>query len=146
MIDPRPILPERMRKITGSFAFIEHRFLHVGFWATLNSHELLFYLFLVMVSDRYGMSYYSYDKICALLRITVDEYIMVRNSLIDKDLIAFDGSLFQVLSLPETPVISKTDILKTSKQMQQHDPATVHQIIKDSFGDSYESNDNHSRD
>jgi hypothetical protein len=48
-----------------------------------------------------GLSYYSYDKICILLRISVDEYILARNALIEKDLIAFDGYLFQVLSLPE---------------------------------------------
>ena len=30
-----------------------------------------------------------------------DEYIVARDSLIDKDLIAFDGTIFQVLSLPE---------------------------------------------
>ena len=35
----------------------------------------------------------------------MDEYILVRNGLIKKDLIAFDGQIFQVLSLPEQSVI-----------------------------------------
>jgi hypothetical protein len=100
-IEKKPIMPDRIRKITGSFAFIEHAFLRRGFWASLGHHELLLYLFLVMVSDHEGMSYYSYDRICAYLRINVDEYIFARDMLIDKDLIAFDGLLFQVLSLPE---------------------------------------------
>ena len=117
MVAPIPILPERMRKITASFAFIEHRFLHEGYWSSLSLHELLLYLLLVMVSDRGGMSYYSYDKICMMLLITFDEYIMARNGLIYKDLIAFNGSLFQGLSLPKTHVIFSKDSLKTSKQM-----------------------------
>lgn len=43
---------------------------------------------------------YSYDKLCSLLRFTVDDYIEARDALIDLDLLAFDGTLFQVLSLP----------------------------------------------
>ena len=31
-IATHPLVPDRIRKITGSFAFIEHRFLHDGFW------------------------------------------------------------------------------------------------------------------
>jgi hypothetical protein len=41
----------------------------------------------------------------------VDQYITARNGLIKKDLIAFDGTLFQVLELPRkplsTPVVSR---------------------------------------
>jgi hypothetical protein len=101
-IEKKPIKQDRIRKITGSFAFVEHAFLRRGFWASLGHHELLLYLFLVLVSDRQGMSYYSYERICAWLRINLDQYITARDMLIDKDLIAFDGVLFQVLSLPGT--------------------------------------------
>ncbi len=37
---------------------------------------------------------YAYDKICLLLKITVDDYIIARNALIEKDLVPFDGYLF----------------------------------------------------
>ena len=128
-IAKNPIEPCRIRKITGSFAFIEHSFLRDGFWASLDHHQLLLYLFLIVVADRNGLSYYSYDKICTLLRICVDEYILARNALIDRDLIAFDGSLFQVLSLPEKTVLSSPVPLQNKKEMEQHDPATVHHLI-----------------
>ena len=132
-IETSPLEPDRIRKIAGSFAFIEHRFLHDGFWYSLDHHQLLLYLFLIIVSDRNGLSYYSYDKICTLLRISVDEYILARNALIDQNMIAFDGYLFQVLSLPEevTRPISKT--LKTQEQMEGHDPATIRQLTQDAF-------------
>ena len=132
-IEKKPLEPHRIRKITGSFAFIEHRFLRQGFWRSLSHHELLLYLFLVIVADRNGLSYYCYDKICSLVQITVDEYILARDLLIDKDLIAFDGHLFQVLSLPQTPPSCST-ALKTAKDMQTHDPATIHQLITHCFG------------
>jgi len=133
MIRKNPINRQRIRQITGSFAFIEHRFLQDGFWGSLSHYELLLYLFLVIAADRIGLSYYSYDKICAILGISVDEYILARNLLIDKDLIAFDGTLFQVLSLPEAAGTS-SEALKTSAQMQKHDPATVRQLITKSLG------------
>ena len=99
-IEKKPIKPDRIRKIQGSFAFIEHKFLRHGFWTSLEHRELLLYLFLVLVSDRQGLSYYGYDRICTLLGIPLDHFIAARDSLIQRDLIAFDGTLFQVLSLP----------------------------------------------
>jgi hypothetical protein len=137
-IAKNPIDPHRIRKITGSFAFIEHRFLRDGFWASLDHHQLLLYLFLIIVADRNGLSYYSYDKICTLLRICVDDYILARNALIDKDLLAFDGNLFQVLSLPERVVHPSAPPLKNQKDMEQHDPATIRSILLESFGGSHD--------
>jgi hypothetical protein len=71
--------------------------------ASLSQKELLLYLFFILVSDRYGLSFYSYDAICSLLQLNADEYIEARDSLIKKDLIAFDGTIFQVLDLPSKP-------------------------------------------
>lgn len=99
-IEKKPVKPDRIRRITSSFAFIEHAFLRKGFWATLTHRELLLYFFLVLVSDNQGLSYYSYERICALLHIHLDQYLSARDRLIEKDLIAFDGTFFQVLSLP----------------------------------------------
>ena len=96
--------PSRVRTITGSFAFIEHRFLRGGFLHSLSHHELLLYLFLVLAADRQGLSFYTYERICSLLHLCVDEYILARDGLIHKDLIAFDGTLFQVLELPAAAV------------------------------------------
>ena len=131
MIEKRILCSERVRKIEGSFAFIEHRFLQDGFWVSLSTDELRLYLLLVMAADRAGLSYYGYDKLCTLLCIPVDEYIVARNGLIDKDLIAFDGRLFQVLSLPPKPVNTPVRILSSTDDMAERDPATIHQIIRD---------------
>jgi hypothetical protein len=104
LIQKKVLRPDRVRKIKGGFSFIPHRFLTDGFLFALSQKELLLYFFLVLVSDRHGLSFYSYDVICSLLEICVDDYIMARDGLINKDLIAFDGTLFQVLDLPQSPV------------------------------------------
>jgi len=138
MIDREPLEPQRVRTITGSFAFIEHRFLREGFWASLSHHELLLYLFLVLVADRKGMSWYSYDKICSLVRLTPDDYIAARNALIEKDLIAFDGFVFQVLCLPEKVLWPPCRPLKSQEEMERYDPATIDQLIGRSLGKNHQ--------
>jgi hypothetical protein len=107
MIKKRILEPGRIRQIQKGFSFIPHRFLTDGFLASLSQREILLYLFLVLASDRNGLSFYSYDAICTLLQITVDDYIEARDALINKDLIAFDGTLFQVLELPKEPIQEK---------------------------------------
>lgn len=106
MIKKKILNPDRIRQINGGFSFIPHRFLSKGFLTALQQKELLLYLFLVIASDRYGLSFYSYDAICTLLELDLDQYINARDGLIDKDLIAFDGTMFQVLDLPAKPVLS----------------------------------------
>ena len=110
MIKKKVLRPDRIRRIKGGFSFIPHRFLADGFFASLNPHELLLYFLLVLAGDRNGISFYSYDKICTLLQMNLERYIMARDDLIDKDLIAFDGTRFQVLDLPAKPVIGSTRV------------------------------------
>lgn len=138
MIEKTPLCPQRVRKITGSFAFIEHRFLRDGFLEGLTHHELLLYLFLVLVADRSGLSYYSYDKICTLLRLPLDEYLCARDALITKDLIAFDGHLFQVLSLPQSGSPPPPQPIRTQEECEQRDPATVRQLITHCLGGNHD--------
>jgi len=136
MMEKVILSPDRIRRITGTFGFIEHRFLKEGFFFTLTHCELLLYLFLVLVADRHGLSFYSYDKMCTLLRISVDEFILAREGLMEKDLIAFDGRTFQVLSLPE-PRAQPLSI-KRREKMKDKDPATIHQQIVRSLGGKHD--------
>jgi hypothetical protein len=128
-IAKQPILPERVRKIEGGFSFIQHKFVTNGFLTSLNQHELLLYFLLVLVGDRQGLSYYSQDRLCTMLRMTLDDFIAARNGLIEKSLIAFDGFMFQVLSLPEKPLTVPPGSLRTQEDFKNNDPLTIGQII-----------------
>ena len=104
MIRKKILNPQRIRSIKGGgFSFIPHRFVTDGFIESLNGAELLLYLFLVAVSDRHGLSFYSDESICTLLHMSSENYQGAIKGLIHKDLIAFNGTLFQVLELPSTP-------------------------------------------
>jgi len=104
MITKKILNPDRIRQIRGGFSFIPHRFLTDGFLKNLSQCELLLYIFLVLAADRRGLSFYSDDRICSLLQLGVEQYIEARHGLIKKDLIAFDGTFFQVLELPALPL------------------------------------------
>ncbi len=79
-----PIDPGRIRSIKGEgFSFIPNRFLRDGFLVSLTRDELAMYLLLVLVADRNGVSFYHYDSLCSILELTLEQYLDVRNSLID---------------------------------------------------------------
>lgn len=128
-----PPRPDRIRRITGGFAFVPNEFLHQGFFASLSDIERSLYFFLILAGDRNGISFYAHDRICATLELTLDDYLVVRDSLIDKDLIAFDGTRFQVLSLPPAPIAPPPRPLVTQDDFDDHDPATIQRILRSSF-------------
>ena len=131
MLTKRIINTDRVRKIARGFSFIPHRFLADGFLTSLDREEILLYLFLVLAGDRYGLSCYSYDAICTLIQINLDEYIAARDGLIEKNLIGFDGRIFQVLSLPPRPTV-KLKLMDDGDE----DPALAAQIIRQSLRDA----------
>jgi hypothetical protein len=121
MIEKSIIVAERRRKLAPPFAWVDRRFLFDAYMSCLSQKENLLYFFLVLAADRDGLSFYSYDRICQLLKFTVDDYITARDGLIKKQLIAFDGSQFQLLALPRREVIKiyrPTKLSETQKDAQ----------------------------
>jgi hypothetical protein len=128
MIKKHILNDQRIRRIDGGFSFIPHRFLTDGFLSALNPHQLLLYFFLVLAGDRYGLSFYSYDSICNLLQMSMDQYLQARNALIKKDLIDFDGTIFQVLDLPLVAPTSNSATKSKSLQLKQLLQSSVKEV------------------
>lgn len=137
-----PIVPKRVRRIDGQgFAFVPNRFVREGFFVSLTRDELALYLLLVLVGDRNGVSFYHYDSLCSILELPAERYLNVRNALIAKDLIAYDGSRFQVLSLPPKPIVRPAVPLTTAEDFEEHDGATIRCIIRDALANKEEDHD-----
>ena len=128
-----PVRPERVRCVRRGFAAIPNRFLYEGFFAQLNHLERSLYFFLVLAGDRQGVSYYGYDRICSTLEVTPERFIEARNALIALDLVATDGTRFQVLSLPSRPIAREPSPLVTQDDFERDDPATIRQLIRKSL-------------
>ena len=129
MIKKKILDASRIRRLDGGFSYIPHRFLIDGFLASLQQYQLLLYLFLVLAADRYGLSYYSDDRICSLLQLSLEQYISARDGLIKKDLIAFDGTLFQVLELPRKPLSAPV----VSRRSKNENPVPIARLIQQSL-------------
>lgn len=93
----------RVRRIPDSFSWIDHRFISAGYIEALETVEIIVYLFLVSVGDRYGLSFYGSDAICRLLKIDRESLYRAREGLLRKSFIRYEGEIYQVLSLPVRP-------------------------------------------
>ena len=114
----RVLHPERLRKIEGSFSWIDHRFITGGFLRDLSTLEILLYLFLVAVSDRNGLSFYHDDRIASLLKIDLPALGQAREGLVLRSLLAYESPLYQVLSLPPRLVMLPSREEKSQKEEQ----------------------------
>lgn len=103
-MEKKILVKSRIRTVHGGFAFIPHRFLSDGFLKRLEPGELLLYLFLTLVSDAFGLSYYGDAAISKRLKIDILDIPLYRTKLIDEDLIAYQSPLYQVLELPLKPL------------------------------------------
>jgi hypothetical protein len=133
-IDRTPPRPDRIRRIDGGFAFVPNRFLRDGFFAQLSALERSLYLFLVLAADRNGVSFYGLDRIGSLLEAPLHDVLDARDRLIDLDLVAFDGTRFQVLSLPPRPVVPATAPTGERHDLDDPSAATIRRIIRSSLG------------
>ena len=97
-----PILcPDRIRRHHGSFGWIEHRFVREGFLESLRHPEALLYVFLAIVADQRGISFYSQQRIHQLLGIPHAHTLQgAIDELVDRDLLAYHSGIYQVLDLP----------------------------------------------
>jgi len=118
----RLLCPDRIRKIEGSFSWIDHRFVTGGFLHDLSMIEILLYLFLVAVSDRNGLSFYHDDRIASVLKIDLPALGKAREGLVRRSLLAYEFPLYQILSLPPRPMAlaSKEERAKQEQQIAHH--------------------------
>jgi hypothetical protein len=106
MIQKHVLVPQRLRRppATG-WSWLDRRFLreHGDY---LSREALLLYFFLAAVADRHGLSFFSDQALTSRLRLSREVLQQARQELLDRDLIAQQLPLVQVLSLP-SPAVSR---------------------------------------
>ena len=132
---PLPVLvPERLRRVPRSFAWIDHRLRSGGFIEKLTPEETELYLFLALAADSKGLSCWRLDRIEREIPFDVAALTRARKGLRARDLVAFrpwrakgvEGS-YQVLSLPKVEaapvraggVASLGDVLRDGFEKQR---------------------------
>ena len=101
MIQKHILVPKRLRRppATG-WSWVDRRFLREH-GDHLSRDAILLYLFLAAVADRHGLSFYSDNTLSSRLRLPQPALAQAGEELLDRDLIAHQLPLVQVLSLPE---------------------------------------------
>ncbi len=97
---PTPLRPERLRYLERPFGWVPFRLLTSGQLAPLSASAKALYLVLCLVADRQGLSYWSEERLQALVGLDAAALRRARDELQGHDLLAFDGKLYQLLSLP----------------------------------------------
>ncbi len=98
---PGPLRPDRVRHLERPFSWIPFRILTSGLLARMSPPAQLLYFFLCLVADRYGVSFYGEERLGCLIGLSGYELTRARQELCAWDLLAFDGRVYQLLSLPQ---------------------------------------------
>jgi hypothetical protein len=103
-IQKRILVADRVRRppATG-WSWVDRRFLREH-GDHLSREALLLYLVLAAVADRHGLSFYSDHTLTSRLRLAPQVLEKARQELLDRDLIAYQLPLVQVLALPASGV------------------------------------------
>jgi hypothetical protein len=109
MTQKHVLVAGRLRRPPASgWSWVDRRFLreHGDY---LSRDAILLYLFLAAVADRHGLSFYSDHTLCGRLHLSSSALQQARQELLDRDLIALQLPLVQVLSLPAATVRRKAE-------------------------------------
>lgn len=109
---PGPLRPDRQRTIERPFGWIPFRLMTSGLLEKLRPPAKLLYFFLCLVSDGRGVSFYGERRIGELLELSASDLREARQQLCQNDLLAFDGRVYQLLSLPAD---EQTHLCETSR-------------------------------
>jgi hypothetical protein len=90
-----------MRRQAKSYSIVDHELLHGGYFRHLSHKALVLYLFLVVVGDAQGRSFYSVSSIGKILRMDGCEVYAITGELLKQRLIDYASSNWQVLTLTE---------------------------------------------
>lgn len=109
MIEKRILVPKRLRRppATG-WSWIDRRFLREH-GDHLSREAMLLYLFLAAVADKHGLSFYSDHTLSCRLRLSPSELEKAREELLQRDLIAYQLPLVQVLSVASPGVRRRSE-------------------------------------
>lgn len=111
-----------------SYSIVDHALLHGGYFNRLSHEALSLYLFLVVVGDQDGKSYYGERTICEILRLNGDRFQGARRDLVDAGLISFCSPYFWVKTLKPVSKNAKQDC--TSQGEEPNDEARLKLLLK----------------
>lgn len=84
-----------------SYSIIDHQILHGRYLHRLSHESMVLYLFLVVVGDRQGRSFYSDRSIIEILRLSGPVLHHAREELISETLVSYKSPYWEVKNIPQ---------------------------------------------
>ena len=109
MTRPKPLVPERVRTVEQPFGWVPFRLLTSGILKALSPEATLLYFFLSLVADKKGLSYWGDKHMAQQIGLPASLLEQACQELLDRDLVAHTGMLYQVLSLPPDTAPGRDD-------------------------------------
>lgn len=125
----RVLQPERLRQVPEQFSWIDQALVQRHLIDRCDARAATLYLFLVIVADADGLSYYGEPTLARRLHLSPAEFIAARQQLIDIDLIAYQAPLYQVLAIPGTVARPATSAPEPQTR-SSNGPARLAQILQ----------------
>lgn len=91
--------PSQVRRVPKQFSWVDHRLVRLGYLRNRSAHSMSLYLFLIIVADADGVSWYGDERTSVELGFSQKTVRQVRTELEKADLIAYDRPYYQVLGL-----------------------------------------------
>ena len=100
-IPKAPFVRDRIRRIAPGFGWLDHRLVREHYVERCSHGALALYLFLIVVADADGVSWWSERSLTCRLGMDVDRLRQARAELESADMVAYEAPVWQVLQLRE---------------------------------------------
>jgi hypothetical protein len=127
MVHKHLISPSKLRKLPGQFSWIDQRLVRNRHIDRLSHPACALYLFLLMVADAQGLSFYSDCSLGHRLSMSHNVLHEARQELVQHDLVAYQQPLYQVLALDAHFCL---DIPKGPAMASDGQPVAIKDIFK----------------
>lgn len=91
-----------MIRTAKSYSILDHSLLHGGYFYRLSHQALSLYLFLVVVGDKEGKSFYAPETMASILRLSSKDLAFAVQNLVSESLILHHPPFFIVRTLKES--------------------------------------------
>lgn len=134
MVTKRILCPDRLRRIPRQFSWVDHRLVRDKHVCGLSHQSLALYLFLLVVSDAEGLSYYSDAALKRYLNLDSTMAAQARRELCGAGLIAYSRPLYQILSLEKESVALPASPCESPQPRGSSEAVSLGEVLRQAMG------------
>jgi len=100
-ITKQPVDPQRVRTMPTQFGAVDRRLVYQKHIRRMSVEQIALYVFLQCVSDAQGLSFYSDERVCEELHISLNALWEAREALVQDAFLLYRRPIYQLLNLPQ---------------------------------------------